>query len=65
MLDLRLPDTRIAIDQSKQLVAAARAAGVDVTTWWPEGCEHMQVPAHYPDEFEERLVAFYDAALGP
>jgi fermentation-respiration switch protein FrsA (DUF1100 family) len=52
-------DTRIDIGQSEQLAAAAQAAGANVTTWFPEKGEHVQTPAVYPQEFEQRLVGFF------
>ena len=57
-------DERIAIDQAEQLAAAAKAAGVNVTTWFPENGEHVQTPAVYPQQFEQRLVDFFRQALG-
>jgi len=57
-------DTRIDISQSEQLAAAARAAGADVTTWFPENGEHVQTPAVYPEEFERRMVGFFQENLG-
>ena len=57
-------DTRIDIGQSEQLAAAAQAAGANVTTWFPENGEHVQTPAVYPQEFEQRLVGFFREALG-
>jgi dipeptidyl aminopeptidase/acylaminoacyl peptidase len=57
-------DTRINVNQSEQLAAAAQAAGVNVTTWFPENGEHVQTPAVYPQEFEQRLVGFFRGALG-
>ena len=56
-------DTRIAIEQSQQLAAAAQRAGVNVATWFPPESEHVQTPAVYPDEFEQRLVGFFTRAL--
>ena len=56
-------DTRIDVNQSEQLAAAAQAAGVNVTTWFPENGEHVQTPAVYPQEFEQRLVGFFQGAL--
>ncbi len=58
-------DTRIDIGQSEQLAAAAQAAGANVTTWFPENGEHVQTPAVYPEEFEQRLVGFFREALTP
>ena len=57
-------DTRIDISRSEQLAAAAQAAGAKVTTWFPENGEHVQTPAVYPQEFEQRLVGFFREALG-
>ncbi len=57
-------DSRIAISQSEQLAAAAQAAGVNVTTWFPDDGEHVQTPAAYPQEFERRMVGFFRSTLG-
>jgi len=56
-------DTRIGIGQSEQLAAAAQAAGVKVTTWFPENGKHVQTPAAYPQEFEQRMVGFFRESL--
>jgi len=56
-------DTRIAVQQSEQLAAAAEKAGVDVTTWFPDQSEHVQMPAVYPEEFEQRMAGFFGEAL--
>jgi fermentation-respiration switch protein FrsA (DUF1100 family) len=58
-------DTRIDSSQSELLAAAAQAAGVKVSTWFPENGEHMQIPAAYPQEFEQRLVDFFRENLKP
>ena len=57
-------DRRISISQSHELAAAALDAGVDVKAWFPERSEHLQTPALYPEEFEQRLVGFFREALG-
>ena len=57
-------DTRIDIGQSEQLAAAAQAAGAKGTTWFPENGEHVQTPAAYPQEFEQRLVGFFRRGAG-
>lgn len=56
-------DTRIAIEQSLQLAAAAEKAGVELTTWFPEKSEHALTPTVYPVEFEQRLVGFFRDTL--
>jgi fermentation-respiration switch protein FrsA (DUF1100 family) len=57
-------DTRIDVNQSEQLAAAAQAAGVNVTSWFPDNGEHVQTPAAYPEEFEGKMVRFFEQALG-
>ena len=57
-------DTRVPIDQARELVAAARAAGDNVTAWFTDHGEHVQTPAAYPEEFEQRLVGFFRQSLG-
>lgn len=57
-------DTRISMEQSEQLAAAAQAAGVRVTTWFPQGGDHMTTPAVHTQEFEQRLVRFFRENLG-
>jgi len=58
-------DTRIDSSQSELLAAAAEETGVKVSTWFPENGEHMQIPAAYPQEFEQRLVGFFRENLKP
>jgi dipeptidyl aminopeptidase/acylaminoacyl peptidase len=57
-------DQRISIREAEELAAAARAAGVNVTTWFPARSKHLQTPALYPEEFEQRLVGFFRESLG-
>jgi fermentation-respiration switch protein FrsA (DUF1100 family) len=56
-------DTRIDLNRSEQLAAAAQAAGLNVTTWFPENGEHVQTPVVYPQEFEQRMVGFFRQSL--
>jgi fermentation-respiration switch protein FrsA (DUF1100 family) len=57
-------DRRVSIRQSEELANAARAAGANVTTWFPENGLHLQTPAVYPEEFERRMVGFFRQSLG-
>jgi len=57
-------DRRISFRQAEELANAARAAGVNLTTWFPPAGEHLQTPAVYPEEFEQRIVGFFRDALG-
>jgi dipeptidyl aminopeptidase/acylaminoacyl peptidase len=56
-------DHRISVRRGQELAEAARAAGVNVTTWFPEQSEHLQTPALYPEEFESRMVGFFRESL--
>jgi fermentation-respiration switch protein FrsA (DUF1100 family) len=58
-------DERISYHQSEQLAAAARAAGADVELWLVDGAGHVQIPAVYPEEFEQRIVGFFRQSPGP
>jgi uncharacterized protein len=58
-------DQRISVREGEELAAAARVAGVNVTTWFPDKGQHLQTPAVYPDAFEQRLVGFFRDALSP
>ena len=57
-------DRRVSISQSHELAAAALDAGVNVKAWFPERSGHLQTPAFYPEEFEQRLVGFFRETLG-
>jgi hypothetical protein len=46
-----------------QFAPVAWAAGANVTAWFPEKGEHVQTPAAYPQEFEQRLIGFFGEAL--
>lgn len=56
-------DRRISVSQAHELAAAALDAEVDVKAWFPERSEHLQTPALYPEEFEQRLVGFFRETL--
>ena len=56
-------DRRISISQSQELAGAALAAGAKVQAWFPERSEHLQTPALYPEEFEQRMVEFFSETL--
>ena len=59
-----LADTHVNINLSEQLAAVAHETGANVTTGFPENGEHVQTPAVYPQEFEQRLVGFFKQYLG-
>jgi dipeptidyl aminopeptidase/acylaminoacyl peptidase len=57
-------DTRVAPSYAADLAAAIRADGGTVDPWMVEGSEHTQSILDQPAEYERRLDAFFEAALG-
>lgn len=58
-------DHRVSVRQSQELAGVAVAAGVKVQAWFPEQSRHLQTPALYPEEFEQRLTGFFRQILSP
>ena len=57
-------DQRINVQHTYQLQALAKDLGVDnVEIWTPEGIDHVQAAWKLTDEYESRLVGFFDSAL--
>jgi hypothetical protein len=49
-----------------QLVAAAsQPPNAQVQTWKVPGAQHIQAFSLMPDVYVQRIVAFYQSALGP
>jgi predicted esterase len=57
-------DPRIRVHHSQRLEAAAQNAGLGATFWYVEDVDHVQTPGVYPEEFQQRLFAFFDPVLG-
>ena len=56
-------DQRIGVHHSRPLIALANSTGANVTSWLPEGVAHVGAEFDYPQEYEQRLVAFFSKAL--
>lgn len=56
-------DSRISVDQTRELDALAKQTGANLTVWIPEGVEHVGAVFDLPQEYEQRLVEFFTAAL--
>ncbi len=56
-------DIRINVRHTRQLAALAAQTGANVTTWIPEGVEHVGAEFDFPVEYEQRLVTFFSEAL--
>ena len=57
-------DSRLSVEYSRELAAAAEATGSPVSAWFVEGAEHVQAMFSQPDEYERRIVDFFGSALG-
>ncbi len=57
-------DERINVHHTRDLATLAEQEGADVTIWLPEGVTHVMAEFALPEEYERRLVAFFEEALG-
>jgi fermentation-respiration switch protein FrsA (DUF1100 family) len=55
-----LADAAIPPENGRRLY---QAAGEPKSLWQPEGVGHVTAVRHQPDEFEKRVIAFFDEAL--
>jgi uncharacterized protein len=59
-------DSAVPIANMDQLVAAAsQPPNAHVQTWKVPGAQHVQAFSLMPDAYVQRIVAFYQSALGP
>ena len=56
-------DTRLSVDYGHELEAAVRTDGGSVESWYVEGAEHIEAMLTDAEEYERRLVDFFDGAL--
>ena len=56
-------DSRLSVDYGHRLEAAVRADGGSVESWFVEGAEHVESMITDTEEYERRLVAFFDRSL--
>jgi alpha-beta hydrolase superfamily lysophospholipase len=57
-------DATISVEQAPLLAAAATAGGYPVTPWIVQGARHIEAAFTHTAEYERRLNAFFDGALG-
>jgi hypothetical protein len=48
---------------TQQLAALATQIGANVTVWMPPGVDHVGAEFDLPQEYEQRLVGFFNQAL--
>ncbi len=58
-----IDDKRIDIDHSYQLANAALRGLVKLESWYINEVDHVRGPAVYPEEYEDRLVGFFERTL--
>ncbi len=56
-------DERISVNQTLELKALAQETNANLTTWIPEGVGHVGGVFVYPEEYEQRMVNFFQEAL--
>jgi fermentation-respiration switch protein FrsA (DUF1100 family) len=56
-------DTRLSVDYAGDLEEAARAGGSTPEVWIIDGATHVQAMFIQTEEYERRLVGFFDGAL--
>jgi dipeptidyl aminopeptidase/acylaminoacyl peptidase len=57
-------DKRVNVSNAADLAAAINANGGHVTPWITSGAAHIESIWDYPDQYEEKLAAFFAASLG-
>jgi dipeptidyl aminopeptidase/acylaminoacyl peptidase len=56
-------DTRLSVAYARELESAILIDGGDVEAWLIPGAEHTEAMITHVDEYERRLVAFFDRSL--
>lgn len=57
-------DGRINVRHTQQLQALAATNNANLTVWLPAGIDHVNAAYDLTADYESRLLAFFDAALG-
>ena len=56
-------DTRVSINQTRELVALAQAKGANLSAWMPDGVEHVGAMFDYTSTYEQKLIGFFKTNL--
>jgi fermentation-respiration switch protein FrsA (DUF1100 family) len=56
-------DQKVGFHQNRELAALAQPSGANATFWVVEGAGHVELVFHSPGEYEQRMSAFFRAAL--
>ena len=56
-------DTRIGVHHTELLQERAEAVNAEIEVWIIDGIEHTKAVGEIPDEYEARMVDFFNRAL--
>ena len=56
-------DERVGVHHSQMMIDRAEKEGVNMTSWIIEGLEHVEAPLSHSEEYEDRIMEFYEGAL--
>jgi dipeptidyl aminopeptidase/acylaminoacyl peptidase len=56
-------DTRVSVNQTRELEALAKSTGANVTVWYTDGIDHLGSVFTFPTEYQQRMVGFFKASL--
>ncbi len=56
-------DTRISVNQTRELAELGQETGANLTVWMPQGIDHVDSVFKLTDEYQRRLIDFFTAAL--
>jgi dipeptidyl aminopeptidase/acylaminoacyl peptidase len=56
-------DTRVSVNQTRELVALAQEKVANVSVWMPDGVEHVGAMFDFTNTYQQDLVSFFKAAL--
>ena len=57
-------DTRLDQHHTRDMAALAAQTGANLDTWLPSGIGHVEAVLAEPELYEQKLITFFDAALG-
>lgn len=58
-----LSDERVGVHHTQMMVQEAEKVGADLTAWFMDEVKHFEAPIAHPDEYEQRMVNFYQQTL--
>ncbi len=56
-------DSRISVNQTRELADLGSETGANVTVWMPQGINHVDSVFKLTDEYQRRLIGFFTSAL--